>query len=123
MFWQSGDPRNSTHFAAAGLFFEPTQMESARPLYMLARLPLGRLEAARRRSQCPWRRTLLPIFHEPLVIIAYLPAAKMSDVALAADCGDRRHVALLDQRAEPLDGVLECGLVVVVVGSPRDSCR
>jgi hypothetical protein len=23
------------------LFFEPTQMESARPLYMLARLPLG----------------------------------------------------------------------------------
>ena len=41
MSWQSGEPRNSTHLAAAGLFFEPTQMESARPLYMLARLPLG----------------------------------------------------------------------------------
>jgi hypothetical protein len=41
MFWQSGEPRNSTHLAAPGLFFAPTQMESAKPLYMLARLPLG----------------------------------------------------------------------------------
>ena len=41
MFWQSGEPRYSTHFAAAGLLSDPTQIESARPLYMLARLPLG----------------------------------------------------------------------------------
>src|SRR6476619_723868 len=41
MSWQSAEPRNSTHLAAAGLFFEPTQMESAKPLYMLERLPLG----------------------------------------------------------------------------------
>ena len=41
MSWQSAEPRNSTHFAAAGLFFEPTQIESASPLYMLARLPVG----------------------------------------------------------------------------------
>ena len=41
MFWQSGEPRYSTHFAAAGLLSDPTQIESARPLNMLARLPLG----------------------------------------------------------------------------------
>src|SRR5690349_1092050 len=41
MSWQSAEPRNSTHFAAAGLFFEPTQIESARPLNMLERLPSG----------------------------------------------------------------------------------
>ena len=43
----------------------------------------------------------------------------MSDSALAGDCRDRRHIALLDQRGEPADGLLERGLVVVVVGAPR----
>ncbi len=39
--WHAAEPRYSTHLAAAGLFFEPTQIESARPLYMLDRLPFG----------------------------------------------------------------------------------
>ena len=79
MFWQSGEPRNSTHFAAAGLFFEPTQMESARPLYMLARLPLGPAGVGATPVSMPLAPNMLPIIQEPLVIMAYLPAAKMSD--------------------------------------------
>ena len=100
MFWQSGEPRNSTHLAAAGLFFEPTQIESASPLYMLARLPVGpdRRSARGRRS-----RSLLPasalVFHEPLVTIAYLPAVKIDDSSGPVTCGDAGHVALVDQRS------------------------
>src|SRR5215212_10010922 len=79
MFWQSGEPRNSTHLAAAGLFLEPTQMESAKPLYMLARLPLGPVGVGARPTSMPLEPKMLLVVHEPLVSMAYLPAAKMSE--------------------------------------------
>src|SRR5687767_4476799 len=79
MFWQSGEPRNSTHLAAAGLFCEPTQMESAKPLYMLARLPLGPTGVGARPTSMPFKSKNALVCHEPLVIMAYLPAAKMSE--------------------------------------------
>src|SRR5690349_7029868 len=37
MFSQSGDAANFTHCQAASWFFEPTQIESARPLNMVLR--------------------------------------------------------------------------------------
>src|SRR5215203_1142619 len=73
MFWHSGEPVNSTHFAATGMFLEPTQIESARPLYMLARLPLGPIGVGANpvsTSSCP---NIVLIIHEPLVTIAYRP--------------------------------------------------
>ena len=67
MFWQSGEPRNSTHLAAAGLFFEPTQMESARPLYMLARLPLGPAGVGATPVSMPLALNIAADIQEPLV--------------------------------------------------------
>lgn len=54
-------------------------MESARPLYMLARLPLGPIGVGAKPTSTPFRSKKLLVCHEPLVIMAYLPAAKMSD--------------------------------------------
>jgi hypothetical protein len=74
MFWHSGEPRYSTHFAAAGLLSDPTQTESARPLNMLARLPLGPIGVGATSVSTPLYPNMVLIIHEPLVIIAYLPA-------------------------------------------------
>src|SRR5688500_11388183 len=79
MFWQSGEPRNSTHLAAPGLFFAPTQMESAKPLYMLARFPLGPTGVGASPTSTPFKSKKVLVCHEPPVIMAYLPAAKISD--------------------------------------------
>ena len=81
MFWQSGEPRYSTHFAAAGLLSDPTQIESARPLYMLARFPLGPIGVGATAVSTPLSPNIWLIIHEPLVTMAYLPAPK-SDGAL-----------------------------------------
>src|ERR671916_30182 len=78
MFWHSGDPVNSTHFAATGLLSVPTQIESARPLYMLARLPLGPIGVGATPTSTPLLPWMVLIVHEPLTSMAYLPAAKMS---------------------------------------------
>jgi hypothetical protein len=75
MFWQSGEPRNSTHLTAAGLFCEPAQMESAKPLYMLARLPVGPTGVGARPVSMPFASNMRLVIHEPFVIMAYLPAA------------------------------------------------
>ena len=47
MSWQAGDPVNSTHLTAAAWFLVPALIESARPLNMLARLPLGPIGSRR----------------------------------------------------------------------------
>src|SRR5215213_5318078 len=72
MFWQSGEARNSTHLAAPGLFFAPTQMESASPLYMLARLPVGPMGVGARPTSMPLEPKMALICQEPLVSMAYL---------------------------------------------------
>ena len=85
--------------AAAGLFFEPTQMESARPLYMLARLPLGPAGGRREAGlDALGSRRSWPSTQSPLVTMAYLPAAKMSASLWPVTAATERHVALVDQR-------------------------
>ena len=97
IFWQSGEPRNSTHLAAPGLFFAPTQMESARPLYMLARLPLGPTGVGARPTSMPLRSKNWLVSHEPLVIMAYFAGREDVRRALAGDRFNGWHVALVDQ--------------------------
>jgi hypothetical protein len=79
-FWHSGDAANSTHLAATGLFSEPTQIESARPLYTLARLPLGPIGVGATPVSTSSYPNIVLIIHEPLVTIAYRPAEKMSEL-------------------------------------------
>ena len=71
MFWQSAEPRNLTHFQAFAWFFEPAQIESARPLYMLARCPIGPIG---RRGDTdvlmPLMDVKAPVFQEPSVTMA-----------------------------------------------------
>src|SRR5665647_3550147 len=85
--WAAAEPRYSTHLIAAGLFLELTHTASARPLYMLDRLPLGPIGVGARPTSTPLYPNIWPIIHEPLVIIAYLPAPKMSpEFAPVTDC-------------------------------------
>ena len=70
MFWQSADPRNLTHFHAAAWFFDPLQMESARPLYMLARWPTGPIGVGAMPVLMPLIEVKAPVFQEPSVTIA-----------------------------------------------------
>ena len=77
IFWQSGEPRYSTHFAAAGLLSAGPDrvgqaVEHAGPL-------AARPERQGRDSGLHALVTeQLLIIHEPLVIMAYLPAPKRS---------------------------------------------
>ena len=52
------------------------------------------------------------------MIMAYLPAPKRSAELCPVTAASGGHVALLDQGEEPADGLLELGVVVVVVGAP-----
>src|SRR4029079_19220731 len=74
MFWQSAEPRNLTHFQAFAWLSEPAQMESARPLYMLARWPTGPMGVGAIPVLIPLMDVKAPVFHDPSVTIAYLPA-------------------------------------------------
>src|SRR4051812_19320189 len=78
MFWQSSPERNFTHFAAFSGCFDKVVMESARPLNIDARLPVGPtgVGAIPMSSFLPAasvRVLKVEIIQEPLSAIAAIP--------------------------------------------------
>src|SRR3954447_1125756 len=103
MSWHAGDPRNSTHFADNGLFLVATPIESHKPLYMLAFLPLGPMGVGARPVSIPLALNMALVVHEPLTSMAYFPAAKMSVELCPVTAGtDGMYPLSISVRSQPM---------------------
>src|SRR3954451_3334519 len=72
MLWHAGEARKLTHLRASGLCLEPTQIASARPLYML-QLPWGPAGWGEKPNLMPLVAVYVPTVQSPSMPSAALP--------------------------------------------------